>query len=224
MCHDHDRLWGRHRAPVGYTASCKSRGCIDDFIESTVAHIRRKYDSHLMKQFLAIIAMCVAAAVTYGIIHDQITIRICVEYFTIGHPRIIDSSSPTLIALAWGVVATWWVGLGLGILVAVAARVGRWPKLEPRVLVVPLALVLLFAAVMALIAGEIGPDLYVPYRVSGLSSKIGEAAYKPYLTCRCAHTASYNAGAIGGVTMAAWIVYCRWRRRARQRSAANASA
>jgi hypothetical protein len=57
-------------------------------------------------QSIAIIFLSVAAAIVYGIVHDQITARICIEYFTIGHPRLIDSDSPTVLGLFWGVVAT----------------------------------------------------------------------------------------------------------------------
>lgn len=45
------------------------------------------------------VALSVLAAVVYGILHDQITARICVEYFTIGHARLIDSDSPTVLGL-----------------------------------------------------------------------------------------------------------------------------
>ncbi|MDA0768159.1 MAG: hypothetical protein O3A92_15225 [Verrucomicrobia bacterium] len=37
-------------------------------------------------QVVAIILASVAAAIVYGIIHDQVIARICVEYFTIVHP------------------------------------------------------------------------------------------------------------------------------------------
>jgi len=80
-------------------------------------------------EFLKIVGLGVLAAVSYGIIHDQITARVCVEYFTIGHPPLIPSTSPTLLAFAWGVVATWWVGLPLGFTLASAARLGHRPKL-----------------------------------------------------------------------------------------------
>ncbi len=40
-------------------------------------------------KYLAILFMCIAAAVVYGVVHDQVTARVCVEYFTVGHPRII---------------------------------------------------------------------------------------------------------------------------------------
>ena len=88
---------------------------------------------------LSIVALAMAAAISYGIVHDQITARICLEYFTIGHPRLIASESPTVLALFWGVVATWWVGLPLGIALAVAARIGGRPKLTATDLVRPLA-------------------------------------------------------------------------------------
>ena len=37
---------------------------------------------------LKIVVLCIVAAIVYGILHDQVTARVCVEYFTIGHPPI----------------------------------------------------------------------------------------------------------------------------------------
>jgi hypothetical protein len=65
-------------------------------------------------RFVSIILLCIVAAVIYGVVHDQITARICVEYFTIGHPPVFGTDDPTLLGLGWGVIATWWVGLILG--------------------------------------------------------------------------------------------------------------
>ena len=56
--------------------------------------------------YIAIISMSVAAAVVYGVVHDQVTVRVCIEYFTIGHPPVLGIESPTLLGLYWGVVAT----------------------------------------------------------------------------------------------------------------------
>lgn len=50
-------------------------------------------------QWLAIVAVSVLAAMVYGICHDQVTAHVCVEYFTIAHPKVIQSESPTLPAL-----------------------------------------------------------------------------------------------------------------------------
>ena len=58
--------------------------------------------------FLKIVALCTLAAIGYGLVLDQITIRICEEYFTVFHPQVLpEGSSKTLLALAWGVLATW---------------------------------------------------------------------------------------------------------------------
>jgi hypothetical protein len=45
-------------------------------------------------------------AIAYGTLHDQVTARICVEYFTIGHPIIRPTESPILLGVIWSVVAT----------------------------------------------------------------------------------------------------------------------
>ncbi|MEM7013599.1 MAG: hypothetical protein AAF585_19175 [Verrucomicrobiota bacterium] len=50
-------------------------------------------------EFIKIILLSIVAAVVYGILHDQVTARICVEYFTIGHAQLIDSDSPTVLGL-----------------------------------------------------------------------------------------------------------------------------
>jgi hypothetical protein len=39
--------------------------------------------------FVKIVLSTLFAAISYGIIHDMITAHFCVEYFTIGHPKII---------------------------------------------------------------------------------------------------------------------------------------
>jgi hypothetical protein len=77
-----------------------------------------------MIENLKIILLCVAAAIAYGVAHDQITARVCLEYFTVFHPPVFATQSPTALAFGWGVIATWWVGLFLGLLLALAARAG----------------------------------------------------------------------------------------------------
>ena len=79
-------------------------------------------------QSLKIAALCIAAAILYGIAHDLITTRVCVEYFTIGHPPIFQTNSPTVLAIGWGVLATWWVGAILAVPAVLVSRVGvaRW--------------------------------------------------------------------------------------------------
>uniref|UniRef100_UPI003752609C hypothetical protein n=1 Tax=Armatimonas sp. TaxID=1872638 RepID=UPI003752609C len=96
-----------------------------------------------MREALKIIALTVGLSCAYGIAHDQITARVCIEYFTIGHfsPANIPWT-PTVLGLYWGIVATWWVGLILGIPLALCACVGSWPKRSAQELLRPLLLLL----------------------------------------------------------------------------------
>jgi hypothetical protein len=89
-------------------------------------------------QVIAIITLCIGMAVVCGILHDQVTARVCVEYFTIGHPPLFDTDSPTLLGLGWGIIATWWVGAVMGYALALSARAGRRPKRGVRSLVRPI--------------------------------------------------------------------------------------
>src|ERR1700691_299173 len=90
-------------------------------------------------QAVSIVGLCIASAVVYGILHDQVTARVCVEYFTIGHPQIFGTESPTLLGIGWGIIATWWVGLLLGVPLAVVARAGSRHKQSVVALVRPVA-------------------------------------------------------------------------------------
>src|SRR5579872_867832 len=105
---------------------------------------------------LKIVLLCVVASIVYGIVHDQVTARVCVDYFSIGHPDLFGTSSPTLLAFGWGLVATWWVGLALGLSLAAAARAGDRPKLGWRELQRPVVTLMVVAAGCALISGVAG--------------------------------------------------------------------
>lgn len=89
-----------------------------------------------------------ALAVGYGIVNNQITVRICADYFTKGHlekqvdtmftkkkitlatrDKLLNNDNPTFIGCWWGFAATWWVGLPLGVIAAAAMRLGGLPKL-----------------------------------------------------------------------------------------------
>jgi len=166
-------------------------------------------------QVIAIVITSVLAAVSYGIIHDQVTARICVEYFTVGHPRLIDSDSPTVLGLFWGVVATWWVGLPLGVGLAIAARAGRRPKLTWSQLIRPIGVLLCCMFGIAILAGLIGfatASAGIFHLVERLASRIPEEKHVAFLTAGWAHSASYLAGLVGGIVL--WILT--WRRRGKK--------
>ncbi|MEO6593213.1 MAG: hypothetical protein ABIP94_00500 [Planctomycetota bacterium] len=153
---------------------------------------------------LRIIALCVLAAVTYGILHDQVTVRVCVEYFTIGHPRVFDTESATLLAIGWGVLATWWVGLLLGLLLAFAARRGRRPVRSACSLVRPILFLLLCMAAGSLLAGALGYVLAnnaVVVLLGPLASSVPHERHAAFLADLWAHSASYFVGIVGGLVL-----------------------
>jgi hypothetical protein len=65
-------------------------------------------------EFLKIVVFSTFAAIAYGILHDQVTAHLCVEYFSVAHPDIFHTKSAFLLALGWGVVATRGAGWLLG--------------------------------------------------------------------------------------------------------------
>jgi hypothetical protein len=165
-------------------------------------------------QYLKIVILCAFAAVTFGVLHDLVTTRISIEYFTIGHPRIVQSTSPTLLALVWGVVATWWVGVLLGVPLAICCRAGRWARLRDLDLLPNLFRLLLVMAAVALLAGLLGRVLTTTGKV-WLVGRIAQAVpaerHVDFLTALWAHSASYAAAVIGGVTLC--VLALRERRR-----------
>jgi hypothetical protein len=163
-------------------------------------------------QSLGIIFLAVVAAIAYGIVHDQITARICVEYFTVGHPRLINSDSPTVLALFWGVVATWWVGLPLGLGLAIAARAGRRRKLAAGELFIPVVKLLGCMLAVATAFGAIGfatSRAGIFRLVEPLASRVPADKHTAFLVDGWAHSGSYLAGIVGGVVLCIFT----WRRR-----------
>ncbi|HEX7711952.1 MAG TPA: hypothetical protein VF418_13550 [Sphingomonadaceae bacterium] len=149
-----------------------------------------------------IVGFAILAAVVYGILHDQVTAHVCVEYFTIAHPPVFPTESPFLLARGWGVIATWWVGLPLGIMLAAAARIGRNAKLGLAELRRPIILLMAFSGCAALLSGVVGASL-VATKVMELpgewSSLIPSHKWSAFAFDLWAHAASYLIGALGGL-------------------------
>ena len=163
---------------------------------------------------IGILLLSVGAAIVYGVVHDQVTVRICVEYFTVGHPRLFATDSPTLLALFWGAWASWWMGLLLGVPLVGVARAGSRPKLSARHLVVPIATVLGGMAAASLAAGLVGYSLartgWVRL-VPDLARGVPEERHHRFIANLWAHWAAYGSGVLGALGL-----YVRtWKRRGR---------
>ena len=161
---------------------------------------------------VTIIILCVLGSVIYGVAHDMITARVCVEYFTIGHPKLMESTDPTVLAFVWGVLATWWVGLILGVALAVTTSVGTRPKFPTRTLLKWVTILLLVMGVVASLAGVVGWALArngVVVLVDSLADLVPAERHVRFIATGWAHAASYLVG-IGGGTVLVFLV---WRAR-----------
>jgi hypothetical protein len=161
-------------------------------------------------EFIKIVFVCIVASILYGIVHDQVTARICVEYFTVFHPPVFATQSPTLLGIGWGVIATWWAGAIVGMLVAIAAQLGTRAQLTARDVTPMIARLLLFMACCAFVFGIIGYFKGVmPIRDDPM---IPASMHRRFLADWWAHSASYASGFIGGLAMCATIAVKRVRR------------
>ena len=177
-------------------------------------------------QFLLIILEVIAASIVYGILHDQVTARLCVEYFTIGHPPIFPTSDPTLLAFGWGVIATWWAGAAMGILIAAAARFGPQPRINAKEVLRPLTFLMILMFVLAATTGTVAHvvasrgGLELPW---WLAERIPVEKQVWFLTDLWAHRASYLGGFVGSLILAIFLVSRRLQRRLQSHQNALAS-
>jgi len=174
---------------------------------------------------LKIIVGCTVAAILYGIVHDQVATRVCLEYFTVLHPNIFHTTSPTLLGLGWGIYATWPVGVVLGCVFAICARAGPSKKLTFSQLLPLLACLLTVMALAALTAGTLGyffgtmpvRESYLIRMTPAVRAGIPAAAQHRFVADWWAVGASFASGISGGVISCALVV------RRRRRITANLS-
>ncbi len=169
---------------------------------------------------VAIIILCTVAATAYGIIHDQVTVRICLEYFTVFHPPIFGRQQETMLAILWGFNATWWVGALLGIILAGAACIGKAPIRHARSFIVPLLKLLLVMSASAAIAGATGYLLTETHTVpldAIYTNRLQPSMYSRFAADAYAHNTSYLAGIFGGCV----IIVNTWKLRKAKLHASN---
>jgi hypothetical protein len=186
----------------------RARGCV---LKSGVTNIG---DGETM-EFLKIVLLSILAAVFYGICHDQVTARVCVEYFTIGHAPVFNTTSPTFLALGWGVIASWWMGAFLGVPLALASRAGAPPKLAASDLIKPVTILLAVMAICSLIAGVIGYGMASTGRVwlvGAMRERVASDRHIAFLADLWAHNAAYTVGFVGGFVLCGYAVHMRKRK------------
>jgi hypothetical protein len=163
-----------------------------------------------------VIVLSVVAACGYGIIHDQITVRVCIEYFTVAHSPLFHTAAPTLLAVCWGVAASAGVGLALGAMLALVSQSdGQAPyplsRLGKSILVLLGAMAL--SAFAAACIGYQLPEHGLVSIPAAFAEAIPEARHSRFMAVWFAHGASYLVGLGGGALLCFRI----WRERGRPR-------
>ena len=163
-----------------------------------------------------VIVLCMLAAIAYGVIHDEITARLCVEYFTIAHPPIFHTASPTVLGLCWGIAATIGIGVVLGAILAEVSQSEGQPAVPIRQIARSLLILLAMMALAAFLAGLLGYELSRHAIISipiTLAYRIPPASHDRFMAVWFAHGASYLAGLTGGAILILRI----WRERGKPR-------
>ena len=153
-----------------------------------------------LKAILLIIASIIQACI-YGILHDLITAHVCIEYFSVAHPVIILAlhQDPVAHAFIWGILATWWVGLLGGLLLAAILTFRHRGQYRLRSILTRTAKILAQTGVCAGLAGILGFGLgkwgvlQIPNIYYGL---IPDNRTPDFFFDAFAHTTSYLVGAI----------------------------
>jgi hypothetical protein len=148
-----------------------------------------------------VILLSILAACTYGVLHDQITVRLCIEYFTVAHPPLFHTTSLTLLALCWGVAATVGIGAILGVVLALVSQSGGPEPWTVSRLGRSILLLLVVMAASAFAAGIVGYYLSHGGFISipaGLAAEIPAHQNDRFMAVWFAHGASYLVGLVGG--------------------------
>lgn len=172
-----------------------------------------------------ILGLTIGSSAAYGILHDQVTARICLEYFSKGFHEtmvkgwrdtgligatkttLLTTQSPTKMACIWGVIATLVVGVLSGTLLSIASRFGEKDKYKAKNLKKPMALVMAATGACSALAlcFPVPPSWIDPKNIQGVPSE------KLTAFCRCAsaHNVAYAVGAIGTISTALFILHQR---------------
>jgi hypothetical protein len=167
-----------------------------------------------VKERVQVILLSIVAACSYGVIHDQITARLCIEYFTIAHPPLFHTTSPTLLALCWGIAATAGIGAILGVVLALVSQSPGKNPYPVAELGRSILLLLIIMGAGAFIAGMAGYQLSTRGFVSipvPLAVAIPAHQHDRFMAVWFAHGTSYLIGLTGGALLCFRI----WQRRGR---------
>jgi hypothetical protein len=166
--------------------------------------------------------LCVAIAIVYGIVNDQITSRISWEYFyygkelapILGPQTPPDPTALSLQALRIGTTATWWAGLIIGAAMLIAnnrSRIGA--QLPYRRLIARLPVVIIITVISAVFFGFAGYRYYLNGISPDFENLTNANYWRPhrYMAVYGAHLGGYIGGAMSIIYSVSSIVHERRR-------------
>jgi len=160
--------------------------------------------------FIVIVFLAIIVSALYGAIHNQISFSVAPEYFTKFKFRtfyLTDLNVPPRIgASIVGVLASWWMGIPLGILLGAIGFIHKTPKQMFRVTLWSMAVMMVFTLLFGLgglyygylETAKIDPatyeNWYIPHDVTDL---------RRFLCAGHMHNAAYLGAGIA--VLVAWI-------------------
>ncbi len=137
---------------------------------------------------------------------DLVTAHVAVEYFTVHHPKVAESKSPVIMALVWGVGASWWFGaIAGGVLATVNTRRPIPLPLTTLRLMMAKACAVLWILMMLILATTYGLIGLIPVEQRRATFDFDRRIMAVALT----HLTEYVLGAIALVVVAVRV----WRTR-----------
>jgi hypothetical protein len=183
-----------------------------------IVDLRQKGRNATRWREYAFLTLCVAVALVYGILNDQITCRISWEYFyygkdlspILGPDTPPDATALQLQALRIGASATWWAGLIIGAAMLIANNPSRrGPQLSYPRLIARLPAILVITALSAIVFGFAGNLYYL----NGISPDFQNLAatnlWRPhrFMTVYGIHLGGYVGGALAVIYSVSSILH-----------------
>jgi len=164
----------------------------------------------------AFLLLCVAVALGYGILNDQLTVGLSWEYFYYGKDlmSVLGQQTPPddwllrLGAAKVGMKATWSAGLIIGVVLLFANNPGKGlPPLPFRKLLGFLPLMLLITVAGAVVLGIIGYFGGLRFVTSEFDVLIAENLWRPYrfMAVFGIHLGGYVGGLVGTIAVAIMV-------------------
>lgn len=155
--------------------------------------------------FLLIVVVSCGMAGLYGILHDQLTYTISPEYYTkfkfyqfnlsvLGDEAIFPN--PRIEVSIVGFLATWWVGLFIGLILGLVGLIHHNAKLMFFITFRALLLTLLVAFITGLY-GLIYGKFFLEHAGSNWYLPENLVDHKNFIAVGCMHNHSYLGGLIG---------------------------